>query len=67
MRSTLLGGLSAQAFMTKYWQKKPLLVRGAFPKFQDPLTPDELAGLAMEEGVRARLVSQIAGKKPWRV
>ena len=27
----LLGGISAREFMRDYWQKKPLLVRQAFP------------------------------------
>ena len=28
---TLLGGLTPQQFMSRHWQKKPLLVRGAIP------------------------------------
>lgn len=67
MRPTFLGGLTPQSFMAECWQKKPLLVRGAFPDFEDLLTPDELAGLAMEEGVRSRLVTETGGKKPWRL
>jgi 50S ribosomal protein L16 3-hydroxylase len=66
LKSTLLGGLSAAEFLANYWQKKPLLVRGAFPEFHDPLTPNELAGLAMEPDVKARLVFE-KGKKPWRL
>lgn len=65
MRSTLLGGLTAEAFTAKYWQKKPLLIRQAFPGFRDVISPDELAGLAMEDGVRARLVTKVRGRKPW--
>ena len=65
MRSPLLGGLSPEAFMKKHWQKKPLLVRQAFPDFADPLSPDELAGLATEPGCRARLVQEKGGPKPW--
>ena len=29
----LLGGMSPERFMKEYWQKKPLLVRGAIPAF----------------------------------
>ncbi|MGL5282112.1 MAG: cupin domain-containing protein, partial [Plesiomonas shigelloides] len=36
------------AFMAECWQKKPVILRQAFPGFVDPLTADELAGLAME-------------------
>ncbi|GAB2794876.1 cupin domain-containing protein [Halomonas shantousis] len=55
---TLLGERSAAQFLTEYWQKKPLLIRGALPGFTSPLSPDELAGLACEEGVEARLVEE---------
>ena len=44
-----LGGLTAQQFLRDYWQKKPLLIRQAFPGFGGWLTPDELAGLACED------------------
>ena len=37
-------GMPAARFLREYWQKRPLLVRGAFPDFADPLTPDDLAG-----------------------
>jgi 50S ribosomal protein L16 3-hydroxylase len=57
--------ITAEQFLKKYWQKKPYLFRNAFPKFVDPLTPDELAGIAMEEGVHARLVREKEGKKSW--
>ena len=39
----LLGGISAREFMRDYWQKKPLLVRQAFPDFISPIDPDELS------------------------
>ena len=29
----LLGGLTPQQFMKRYWQKKPLLIRHAIPGF----------------------------------
>jgi 50S ribosomal protein L16 3-hydroxylase len=54
-------------FLRDYWQKKPLLVRGAFPRFPDPLTPDELAGLACEAGVESRIVRERGGARPWEV
>ena len=64
---TLLGGLSPQQFLEEYWQKKPLLVRGAFPDWENPLTPEELAGLACEAGVESRLVLEKGGRHPWEV
>ncbi len=63
----LLGGLKPAQFLRRHWQKKPLLVRGAFPAFADPLSPDELAGLAMEAFLPSRLVMERGGKKPWEL
>lgn len=65
MNKSVLGGLSARQFIEEYWQKKPLLVRNAFPGFGDMLTPDELAGLACEEDVQSRLVLHNRGK--WKL
>ena len=52
----LLGGLSAQAFMRRHWQKKPLLVRAAWPATKAPLTRAALFKLAASEDVESRLV-----------
>ncbi len=49
-------------FLEKYWQKQPVVLKNAFPDFVDPITPDELAGLAMEPEVDSRLVSLTNGK-----
>lgn len=65
MTPPILGALSPAQFLAEYWQKKPLVVRGAWPGFRDPLTPEELAGLACEEGVESRLVLERDGAAPW--
>ncbi|WP_339904594.1 cupin domain-containing protein [Pseudomonas guineae] len=62
----LLGGLTAREFMRDYWQKKPLLVRQAIPGFESPISPDELAGLALEEEIESRLVIE-HGERPWEL
>ena len=49
-------------FLEKYWQKQPVVLKNAFPNFVDPITPDELAGLAMEPEVDSRLLSHANGK-----
>ena len=49
-------------FLEKYWQKQPVVLKNAFPNFVDPITPDELAGLAMEPEVDSRLVSHFNGE-----
>jgi len=62
----LLGGLTAREFLRDYWQKKPLLVRQAIAGFESPISPDELAGLALEEEVESRLVIE-HGERPWEL
>lgn len=62
-----LGEPGVEIFLKRYWQKKPLLIKNAFPDIKSPLSPDELAGLACEEGVNARLVLEKDGNYPWQV
>ena len=62
----LLGGLTPREFLRDYWQKKPLLVRQAIPGFESPLSPDELAGLSLEEEIESRLVIE-HGVQPWEL
>lgn len=62
----LLGGLTARDFLRDYWQQKPLLIRQAIPGFESPISPDELAGLSLEEEVESRLVLE-HGERPWEL
>src|SRR5262245_27107756 len=55
MRS-LLGGLSPSAFLRGYWQKRPLLIRQALPRFAGILDRDALLGLATRHDATSRLV-----------
>ena len=55
-------GRSADEFLRQFWQKKSLLIRQALPNFQSPISPAELAGLACEPGVEARII-QGQGKR----
>lgn len=50
-----------QHFLSQYWQRKPLLIKNALPGFSNPLTPQELAGLALEADVDSRIISESAG------
>ena len=61
------GDITTDTFLHEYWQKKPLLVRNAFPHIQSPLTPQELAGLACEGDVNGRLVIEQHERGPWHV
>ena len=61
----LLGGLSPAQFMRRHWQKKPLLVRQAWPGVQPPIGRSALFDLASVEGVESRLLSRFGGG--WRL
>ncbi len=62
-----LDDITPEEFLKTYWQKKPRLIRRAFPDFSCPISADELAGLACEEGIRSRLVLEKDGDYPWQV
>ena len=53
---TMLGGLSPTQFMRRHWQKKPMVIRGAFPGFKPLLSRQELFAMAADESVESRLI-----------
>lgn len=57
-----LNQMSQNEFLATYWQKKPVVIRQGFKDFVDPISPDEFAGIAMEETVQSRLVSKKDGQ-----
>lgn len=57
--------LSAEIFLRHYWQKKPLLIRNAFPGFVPCISADELAGLACEEEIESRLIETDPATGDW--
>lgn len=63
---SLLGGLTAEQFLAEYWQKKPLLIRNALPEAVNLISPDELAGLSLDEEVESRIVIQ-HGETDWEL
>ncbi len=52
-------------FLRDHWQRKPLLIRNPWTAWQNPLDPDELAGLACEDHVESRLIKQ--ARDAWKV
>src|SRR5688572_17010341 len=62
MKLQLLGGLTPRDFLRRYWQKRPLFVRGALPAFSGP--GDEMSdlrvlfALAARDDVEARIVER---------
>ncbi|MBT9613743.1 MAG: cupin domain-containing protein [Burkholderiales bacterium] len=62
MKLAMLNGLTAQQFLSEYWQKKPLLIRGAFPGFQNFVSFESLQTLAQRDDVLSRLVVEREGE-----
>lgn len=67
MMTLSFGDLTLETFLAEYWQKKPLLIRGALPGFVSPLSPEDLAALACEEEASSRLVLEDGGAYPWQL
>lgn len=67
MTTTVLGRIGVRRFLREYWQRKPLLVRQALPGFESPLSPDELAGLALEDEVESRIVLERGKRGAWEL
>ena len=61
-----LDNFDKRSFLENIWQKKPLVVRQAIPDFDAPISPDELAGLALEDDVESRLIIE-HGETPWEL
>ncbi|MFT7559061.1 MAG: 50S ribosomal protein L16 3-hydroxylase [Flavobacteriales bacterium] len=55
------GPLSIESFLSEYWQKKALYTKNALPGFVSPLSPDEIAGFALDEDVESRLLVEDSG------
>ncbi|MFN5724121.1 MAG: hypothetical protein ACK47O_09965, partial [Betaproteobacteria bacterium] len=55
---TLLGGLSPALFMRRHWQRKPLLVRQAWPGVQAPADRRQLFDLVERDEVESRRLVQ---------
>ena len=60
-------GMPPARFLRDYWQKRPLLIRGAGTGFRLPLSPEDLAGIACEDGALARLVLHDIDTGRWRL
>ncbi len=48
--------LDINHFLATYWQRKPLFIKQGIANFCDPISPEEMAGLAMESEVQSRMV-----------
>jgi len=54
--------LDISHFLDTYWQKKPTVIKKGFINFADPIMPDEIAGLAMEEEIVSQLIYKSDGQ-----
>ncbi len=63
----ILGKLSQKDFLSRYWQKRPLLMKKALHPFPDLITPEELAGMACDPQIESRLIIEKGGKSPWEL
>lgn len=75
MHRSILGPNSTEEFVRLYWRKEACFLPNAVQEFSSPLTPDELAGLACEEHIESRIVTETSDvdregrrvKRPYRL
>jgi 50S ribosomal protein L16 3-hydroxylase len=60
-----LAGVAPAAFLRRYWQRRPLLVRRALPELQSLIAAARIVALAADADVESRLVEKRRGD--WRV
>ena len=64
---SFFGHITVKQFLSEYWQKKPLLVRGAWPGFENPLPPAAFLKLSEREDALSRLMVQCEGEHNWEL
>src|SRR5689334_2176922 len=60
-----LGGLTPREFLSRHWQKRPLMIKAAWPQFAGLLSRAELIELACREDAASRVV--IRSGRRWQV
>ena len=63
----MINNFDIDDFLENYWQKKPLLIRAAFPDYQTPISAEELAGLACEDFVESRIILENTTDNKWQL
>ncbi len=64
-KHAVLGAMTPEEFLAKYWQKKPLLIRQAIPGMQPLLSRDELFVMAARDDVESRLLTNF--RQQWKL
>jgi 50S ribosomal protein L16 3-hydroxylase len=62
-----LGGISQQEFLDEYWEKKPLLVRGAIKDAPSYISLKDMQELACSDYVESRIVLEDDAEEPWQL
>jgi 50S ribosomal protein L16 3-hydroxylase len=57
-----LGSMPVARFMRDAWQRRPLLIRNAFPGFVPPVSRDALFELARQDDAESRLIARVDGR-----
>ena len=63
----MIQNLDIKDFLQNFWQKKPLLIRSAFPNYKSPISAEELAGLACEEFIESRIIIEKNESPKWEL
>jgi 50S ribosomal protein L16 3-hydroxylase len=65
MRNPLLNGLTPAQFLSRHWQKKPLLARASLPQFAPLVSRRDLQDMAGSADTESRLIIRKGGR--WQV
>ncbi|WP_223669128.1 cupin domain-containing protein [Kangiella shandongensis] len=66
-QSNILGSVSPEEFLSEYWQKKPLLIRGGFDDDPALISPEELAGYSLDDDIESRLIQHDDNQQQWQL
>ncbi len=61
----ILGGMSLETFLRDYWQKKPLVVEGAFKNTSQLASFENLKEMGEDENFYTRMVWSAGGNRAW--
>ena len=65
--ASFFGDITPEQFLAEYWHKQPLLVRGAWPGFENPLPPPAFLKLASRPDAMSRMLIQHEGEHQWEL
>lgn len=66
MKLSFPPNIDLDTFLAEYWQRKPLLIKNAFPADLCVIDANELAGMASEPDLESRIILEQGGH-PWEL